>query len=160
MKTIDILGDNRFETYTKTRVACRGIVVNNGKMLVSHEDEDDLYLIPGGGLEKGETLGECVCREVLEETGYTVTADREFLVINEFYEEYKFETHYFVCSVTGTGERSLTDHEREVGLEPWWCGIGEVRDVFSHHADYAATSEEKRGMYLREHTALEEFIRE
>lgn len=31
MKTISIYGDNRFETYTKVRTACRGIVVRDGK---------------------------------------------------------------------------------------------------------------------------------
>jgi len=31
MKTIDIYGENRFETYTKTREACRGIVIREGK---------------------------------------------------------------------------------------------------------------------------------
>ena len=160
MKTIDILGDNRYETYTKTRVACRGITLDHGKMLVSHEETDDLYLIPGGGLEAGETPEDCVCRELLEETGYVVRPERKFLVINEYYEEYKFETHYFICSVTGRGERSLTEHEREVGLEPRWCDVGEVSDIFSRHADYAATNEEKRGMYLREYTALDEFLSE
>ena len=29
MKTIEILGENRFEVQTKTRVACRGIVLSD-----------------------------------------------------------------------------------------------------------------------------------
>ena len=37
MKELDILGDNRFETFSKTRTGCRGIVVNDGKILASRE---------------------------------------------------------------------------------------------------------------------------
>ena len=34
--------------------------------------DNDLYAIPGGGLEAGETVSEAVAREVLEETGINV----------------------------------------------------------------------------------------
>ena len=41
MKAIDIYGDNRFEKPTKTRVACRGIVISDGKILMSYEVKTD-----------------------------------------------------------------------------------------------------------------------
>ena len=81
MKEIEILGANRFESYSKTRVGCRGIVIENGKMLVSREEITDWWLIPGGGLEANETLAECCKREILEETGYIVEPTEEFLVM-------------------------------------------------------------------------------
>ena len=37
MKELDILGDNRFETFSKTRTGCRGIAVNDGKILAYRE---------------------------------------------------------------------------------------------------------------------------
>ena len=37
MKELDILGDNRFETFSKTQTGCRGIAVNDGKILASRE---------------------------------------------------------------------------------------------------------------------------
>ena len=37
MKILDIYGDNRFEKYTKTREACRGIVVSDEKFS-KHQD--------------------------------------------------------------------------------------------------------------------------
>ena len=77
MKEIEILGANRFESYSKTRVGCRGIVIENGKMLVSREEITDWWLIPGGGLEPNETLAECCKREILEETGYIVEPTEE-----------------------------------------------------------------------------------
>lgn len=73
MKTIDIYGDNRFEKQTKTRVACRGIVISDGKILMSYEVKTDQWFIPGGGLENDENLEECCVRELAEETGYADT---------------------------------------------------------------------------------------
>ena len=84
MKEMDILGVNRFETYSKTRIGCRGIVIQDGNLLVSREEISDYWMLPGGGLENGETLSECCAREVLEETGYLVEPIEEFLVMNEY----------------------------------------------------------------------------
>ena len=49
---------------------------------------------------------------------------------------------------------NLTEAEKERGLEPQWVPFNEAIDLFSHHQDYAKISEEKRGSYLREYTAL------
>ena len=37
----------------KTRFSCRGIVVRDGKVLLSYESTKDVYMSPGGGLEEG-----------------------------------------------------------------------------------------------------------
>ncbi|MGM9658560.1 MAG: NUDIX domain-containing protein [Eubacteriales bacterium] len=158
MKEIDISGDNRFDTYTKTRVACRGIVICNGRLLVSRETAADNWLLPGGGLEPDETLPECCTREILEETGYITESIKEFLIINEYYEEYRYISHYFVCRVSGIGVRKLTESERKRGLVPEWIDIRSFADIVSKHREYAAVNEEKRGAYLREYTAITQYL--
>ncbi len=158
MKEINILGANRFETYSKTRIGCRGIVIQNGKLLVSREEVTDYWMLPGGGLEKNETLEECCVREVLEETGYIVEPIKEFLVMNEYYEEYRYISHFFVCKVLGQGEQKLTEVEKMRGLIPKWIDIQFFLDIVSKHQDYAAANEEKRGAYLREHTAITQYL--
>lgn len=46
METISIYGDNRFPTYDKTRVACRGIVVQVGQLYVTiHEYYEDWLFV-------------------------------------------------------------------------------------------------------------------
>ncbi len=157
--TIDICGTNAFESFSKTRVGCRGIVADNSRILISHELNVDFYSIPGGGMEKDETPEECCVREVLEETGYIVKPVKHFLTLNEYYEEYKYIDHYFVCEATAKAEQSLTESERECGLIPEWIEIDKILDIFSRHNDYAPTNEEKRGAYLREYTALKEYLR-
>ena len=37
MKTIDIIGDNYFGKWDRTRTACRGIVIRDGRLLLSYE---------------------------------------------------------------------------------------------------------------------------
>ena len=64
---------------------------------------------------------------------------------------------YFVCAVTGQGKRRLTDAEGRAGLEPVWMPLGEALALFSRHADWDGVDEERRGLYLREYTALTEY---
>jgi len=158
MKSVDILGDNRFETYTKTREGSRAVIVRDGKILLSHETVSGWWLIPGGGLEEGETPEACCIREAEEETGYIVKPLRQFLTMNEYYEEYRYIGYYFICEVTGTGQMHLTDQERNRGAGPEWIPLQDAVDLFSRHQSYADVSEEKRGAYLREFTALQEYL--
>ena len=156
MKKIDIIGDNYFGKWDKTRTACRGIVVKEGKILLSYETKTDQWMIPGGGLEEGEDEKDCCIREVAEETGFTVEASDCILEIDEYYEEWKWVNRYFICEVTGECEVHLTSREQEVGMEPRWLPIDEIIHIFSQHNSYADTDEMRRGMYLREFTALRE----
>ena len=160
MKEIDILGANRFETYSKTRIGCRGIVVQDGKLLVSREEISDYWMLPGGCLEKDETLTECCAREVLEETGYLVEPIEEFLVMNEYYGEYRYISHFFICKVVGQGKQQLTATEKMRGLVPKWVNIQFFLNIVSKHQEHASTNEEKRGAYLREYTAITAYLNE
>lgn len=56
--------------------------------------------------------------------------------------------------MTGNGKINLTESEKERGLEPQWMPLQKAMDMFSRYQDYASISEEKRGSYLREYTAL------
>ena len=44
--------DNYFGKWDKTRTACRGIIIENSKILLSYETVTDQWMIPGGGLEE------------------------------------------------------------------------------------------------------------
>ena len=46
MKKIEILGANRFETYSKVREGSRGIIVKDGLILLTHEINSGWWLIP------------------------------------------------------------------------------------------------------------------
>ena len=157
MKTIEILGENRFPEQTRTRVACRGVVVSGGNILLTYEVNTDQYFIPGGGLEGAESLEECCKRELAEETGYVVKPLSKYLTIHEYYEEWFFVSHYFICEAIGETARELTEREAEAGLEPRWVPLKDAIEIFSKHQEYAAEDEMKRGAYLREFEALLNF---
>ncbi len=45
---------------------------DHGRILLIHKTDNDLWALPGGGHDIGESIGETVVREVREETGYEV----------------------------------------------------------------------------------------
>jgi ADP-ribose pyrophosphatase len=59
------------------RVAVGAVVFNNKRVLLVRRGQppsEDLWAIPGGSVEIGETLQEAAEREILEETGITIRA--------------------------------------------------------------------------------------
>ena len=155
---IEIYGENYFGYFNKTRTCCRGIIINEGKILLSYETKTDQYMIPGGGLEEKESIEECVVRELSEETGYLVEPTKYVLRIEEHYEDEKYIDEYFLCKIVGTSIRKLTRRENEVGMEPRWVEIKKAISIFSKHQDYASEDEMRRGLYQREYIALNRII--
>lgn len=45
---------------------------DQGRILLIHKTDNDLWALPGGGHDIGESIAETVVREVKEETGYDV----------------------------------------------------------------------------------------
>ena len=156
MKIIEIFGDNRYHEYTKIREGCRGILIRDGKILLSYEKNIDQYLIPGGGIEEGESLAECCIREMAEETGVEVEPYEHYLTLEEYYHEYYFKSHYFLCRYVGECERRLTENEKENGLVPVWVDFDEALKIFGDYERYVDTNEMRYGAYYREHLALVE----
>lgn len=159
-KIINHYGDN-YSGYTNhCREASRAIICKDGNIMLSHETKIGQWMIPGGGMEANEPPAECCMREVAEETGLIVKPEKCFLIMNEYYEDWKFVSYYFACDVTGITERKPTEREIQVGAIPEWVNSNNAIEIFSHHQDYAESDEERRGIYLREYTALIEFVKQ
>lgn len=153
----NVYGDNYSDITRHCREAARAVIVADDKILLSHEVNIGQWMIPGGGMEGDEMPEECCVREAAEETGLIVAPKDCFLVINEFYEDWKFVSYYFVCEIAGHTDRNPTKREIEVGAVPEWIGQKQAADIFSHYRDYAGSDEERRGIYYREHLALSVF---
>lgn len=139
----------------KERIASRGIIIRDNKILLSYEKNTDVYMSPGGGLEEGETLEECCKRELNEETGYLINPKKHFLIINEYCFETKYVSNYFICEIVGESEQSLTDIEVEHGITPVWIDIENALEIFG---DYASHREDIASLYLREFTVLNRYL--
>ena len=156
MKTIEIAGDNYAGSWKNVRTACRGIILQDGRMLLSYETLTGQYMLPGGGLEAEENEQQCCIREIAEETGLLVDPSECALEIDEYYEDWKWVNRYFFGRIIGRAEIKLTEREKKAGMEPRWLPVDEIIEIFSRHALYRNTDEMRRGMYLREYTALKE----
>ena len=152
MKTIEIFGENYSGSWNRSRTACRGIVLREGKLLLSHETGSGLWMIPGGGLEPGEDEAACCVREVLEETGLLIRVSERALVIEEYVYDLKHVNNYFLGTVAGREEQHLTEREAKAGMEPRWLSVEEAKAVFTVLPENAHPM--LKSLYGREHAAL------
>ena len=139
----------------RTRASSRGLVVENGKILLSYEENTGVYMSPGGGLENGETLEECCIRELQEETGYIINPIKHFVVINEYCFETLYISNYFICERIGVDKQALTEIEIEHGIKPVWIDIDKALEIFG---EYDTKREDIASLYLREYTVLKKYI--
>lgn len=102
------------------RIRVSGILKTNDKILfVKHRKKgDEYYLLPGGGVDFGETFETALKREFLEEVNINISVDR-LCIISEGVDP-KGEKHivnlvFLVDYVSG--EIVLPDEERIVGIE-------------------------------------------
>lgn len=137
--------------YKNKRISCRAIIIEDVKILLSHETKGNIYMSPGGGLEENETDEQCVEREVLEETGYIVKAVKPFVTVDEYCYDTLYVNRYFICKITGRGEVSLTENEKYKKLMPEWVATDKATAIFS---TYNTLTPDHASLYLREYTIL------
>ena len=158
MNTLEVInqyGDEYSLPPRFTRIGCRAIIVENGKILLSHEINTGVYLTPGGGLESAETNRECVVRELREETGYLVKVISPFVIVDEYYFSKLFVSNYFICETDGKEEQSLTETEILHGVTPEWVDLEKALEIFGTYKDL--TDEELAAQYKREFTVLNKY---
>ena len=159
MKRTDIVGDNYAGSWNRERTGCRAVVLReDGKILIVAETALDTWMLPGGGLEPGENDQACCIREVAEETGVVIETSGCLMEIDEYYENWKYTNRYYLGVPVGTAPVRLTPQEEKAGLSARWVLLKEAVAEFSGHERYRDKDEMKRGIYLREYTALRELI--
>ena len=137
--------------YKNKRISCRAIIIEDGRILLSHEVKGDIYMSPGGGLEENETNEQCVEREVLEETGYIVKAVKPFVTVDEYCYDTLYVNRYFICEITGRGEACLTETEKYKKMEAEWVTTDKALEIFG---TYSTLTPDHASLYLREFTIL------
>jgi ADP-ribose pyrophosphatase YjhB (NUDIX family) len=92
-------------------VICDGV----GRVLLCHRRDYDVWNLPGGGVEVGETPWDAVVREVREETGLEVVVER---LAGVYCWPADGEVIFsFVCRPTG-GRLSTSDETSDVAYIP------------------------------------------
>ena len=91
--------------YATPKIDVRGAVVHEGKILLIQERMDECWAMPGGWADLGNAPASVAEREVWEESGYRVKAEKVVAVIDanriepfEFYHAFKI---IFLCRMIG-----------------------------------------------------------
>ncbi len=94
------------------------LIIKDNKLLMlkrrdSRPEFNNKWEFPGGGVEKGEEVENCIKRECLEETGFTVKIEEQLPKVLTHYEakwNYQVFLMVFICTVEA-GELELRDNE-------------------------------------------------
>jgi len=92
-------------------VAAAVTIGQDGRVLVAQRNADDmlggLWEFPGGKCEDGETLSECLAREMREELGVKVEVGERLVVVKHAYTHFRITLHAFRCRVVAGEPRCL-----------------------------------------------------
>jgi 8-oxo-dGTP pyrophosphatase MutT (NUDIX family) len=76
MARIDYIDDPQAPAVNSVVPSVVAIVTDDdGRVLMIHKTDNNLWALPGGGHEPGESIADTVVREVKEETGYDVEVE-------------------------------------------------------------------------------------
>lgn len=130
--------------YITPKVDVRGAVIKDGKILLIQERADDRWAMPGGWADLGDSPARVAEREVWEESGYRVKAEKVVAVIDanrinplEFYHAYKL---IFLCRLID-GEPHTSHETLAVGffdpaqlppLSLFRTNEDMIKEVFAH----------------------------
>ncbi len=146
------------------RIATRAIILNENKILLLYTKRYDDYSLPGGGVDKGESIQEGLIREVHEETGAkNIRNIKPFGIYEEYRSWYKPEhdilhmlSYCFTCDIDSKlGETKYESYEVNNGMKPVWVDINKA----IKHNENIITSSEKKGLSIERETFLLKLIK-
>ena len=121
------------ENNKKIVVRCRGVIVHDNKLLVvRHAPDGEYFALPGGHLEWGESVLDCMKREIMEELGIEPKIGR-LLYSNNFINAGFTQSIEFFFEITNSADYLDIDgfdgsHKYELA-EICWVGQGEKREI-------------------------------
>jgi ADP-ribose pyrophosphatase YjhB (NUDIX family) len=108
--------------YATPKVDVRGAAFQDGRVLMVREISDGKWTLPGGWADVNQSAGECVVREIAEESGFTARALKLAAVYD--YQKRNPPRHidsiykmFFICEIVGGAARA-SDETSEVDFFP------------------------------------------
>lgn len=135
--------------YVTPKIDVRGAIIRENKILLIQEKADGKWAMPGGWADLGDAPASVAEREVWEESGYRVKAEKVVAVIDanrikpmEFYHAFKI---IFLCKLIG-GEPQISHETLAVdffelnnipSLSIYRTNENMLKEVFEHIKDPA-----------------------
>ena len=109
------------------------------RLLIAKRRADDarggLWEFPGGKQEPGESLQECLARELMEELGIEVQVQEPFITVEHNYRDLSITLNTFHC-------RIVRGKPRAIACADWrWVEINELADYVFPAADKRVIAE-------------------
>ncbi|RZU51828.1 ADP-ribose pyrophosphatase YjhB (NUDIX family) [Krasilnikovia cinnamomea] len=136
MSRIDYYDDPAAPTANSLVPAVSAVVRDErGRVLLQRRRDNDLWALPGGAMEIGESVGQAVAREVEEEAGYLVEPVYVIGVYSDprhvfAYDDGEVRQEFSVCvaAEVRSGRLRVSDESTEVG----WFTPDEAADLEMH----------------------------
>lgn len=148
------------------RIAARGIIIKNEKILLIYTKRYDDYSIPGGGVDSEEGIKTALLRELEEETGaQNIVIKENFGIYEELrpthyegYEAMHMISHFYLCDAHETlGEANPESYEIANGSVPVWVNID---DAISHNEAVLKSKAHSMGLSIERETFVLKLIQE
>lgn len=143
------------------RIAARGIIIKDDKILLMYTKYYDDYSLPGGGVDSEEALIEGLKRELSEETGaQEIEVLSEYGYIDEYrpyhkenYDLMHMISYIYLCDINSElQEAQLEDYEIANGMKAKWIDIEEAikhnKEIIGNNDDIGLSI--KRETYILE----------
>ncbi|MGY0231855.1 NUDIX domain-containing protein [Longispora urticae] len=150
MARVDYYDDPAAPSANSLRPAASAVVVDAaGRILLHRRVDNNLWALPGGVMEIGETIEETAQREVLEETGLTIECDYVIAVYSDprhvfSYDDGEVRQEFSVCvaaHVTG-GTLQVSEESTELSF----CTFEEVAGLPMHERIRARVEDFRNGI--------------
>lgn len=146
------------------RICTRAIVLKGEQILLLYTRRYNDYSLPGGGVDKGETLEEALVRELREEAGaHNVRILAEFGIVDEYRPWYRngidvmfMRSYCYLCQIDSElGTPDLEEYEHANGMQVCWMSI---YDAIAHNRGVMANESDSTGLSIMRETLLLEAI--
>lgn len=104
----------------KLEIGAKAVIMKDEKILLLHKktEKEDLWELPGGRLDYGESLEEAIEREIKEELGLNVRSLRLYDTWNLKLQGHQIAGVIFLCSLESYDLSLSDEHDRWTWFDP------------------------------------------
>lgn len=112
----------------------RGVIIKDEKILLIHRIKDNIeyYVVPGGGIEEGETPEQAVIREMYEEIGIHVEPVKELFELESDNKLHHFILCHHISGEIGTGqgpESASKEYSKRGQYLPEMINLSDLKEI-------------------------------